>query len=275
MAKVKVHAGDFLEGDSFRPEDVNADLTARKVALAHRLMVDTLVSVQQDFVEYDVMPKSITRKHSNDISLEFEPDRGHGEERFVRGGVWFAFRFGQGKNGPLNDVPNVSIIFFEHGLDLVINCEVAASQMRFLKRITTAPARFDELIGANSGLFLKAYLKFEQQPIGYHWILTEYLTGDSISANRVEAIHSGYEHKYEEYRTKWLDYIELHSDELSDDQRVHMRKMNRRLNLAWRLGRNVAKDDPMWLEPHEEQVRFFRREIAKMKPLVEFFVPKA
>jgi len=205
------------------------------MAFASRMLTESLEPIREAFDEYDVIPFGITRVSSQDYDLEYDHSQNHGNGKFSRGGIWWAYRFGFSEEMPRNDVPNISIIANTTGLDIVLNAELQTSQKVMLDRIRANSPEFNRLLANHGGLRLKTYLKYEHQPRFYHWILADMKLPGEFNGEAILHIRQKHEKAFNEERKKWLEFIISENKELSELQIQQLEVRNKGLNLAIRL----------------------------------------
>lgn len=100
--------------------------------LSHRVLRDTLENVRRLFPDREVLPVAMARAASQDVFMLPRPGDPKAAQICAPGGVWWAYRIGEGDVMPKNDVPNISVAGMPGALDLTINAEV-------ILRITPLP----------------------------------------------------------------------------------------------------------------------------------------
>ena len=190
---------------------------------------------------------------------------------FQRGGIWWGYRFGNSDDLPPNDVPNVSIMANSTGLDITLNAELKPSREVLLRRIAQDPEGYNRLLKEHGGLWLKTYLKFEQQPRFYHWILADHLPPGTFDANNVLSLYKAHEASYPSDREKWIRKIRTENRELTRGQAKHLEGRNHNPNLAIRHVVPIGKDHRFWAGDHDGQLEVVVEAVGKLKPLIAFF----
>ncbi len=259
---------DLPSVDRIRFEDLLPPINPQSLKLSHLLLRDGLPSVQKAFSEYEVLP--IKMANSNQPDVLCFPGEGT-PSRFVRGGAWWAFSFGQSEEMPKNDVPNISVNALPWGLDFAINAELRTSQEVMRQRVERSPERFDGLVLEHGNLQLQAWLKLEHQPRFYHWILLSTMPPSKWQSHDLLELYRGSELHFPELRAHWLTWVAEQRVALTAAQLGQMNRTNRKLNLALRLVRSFSESDPLWNQPYGEQQAQFQEEYLKLKPLVDFF----
>ncbi len=220
------------------------------------------------FSEYEVRPVRMTSPHSHDIFCF--PEKAEGA-RFIRGGAWWAYRFGHCDEMPKNDVPNVSMAALPWGLDFAINAELRTSQEVMRQKIEESLERFNGLVREHGGLEWQAWLRLEHQPRFYHWVEVRHSPPGTWDGRDLLELYRQSELNFSELRHQWLTWIKEQRMELTARQTAHMERRNRQLNLALRLARSCQQGDPVWNRPYMEQQVAFQGEYRKLKPLIDFF----
>jgi hypothetical protein len=272
-AKRKAEVGSVLpDVGVVSYEDIAGPASPKRMAFAQRMLRNTLEPIRKSFNEYDVVPFRITRLPTLDFDLEYDPAREHGTEEFIRGGIWWAYRFGFSEDLPPNDVPNISIVANRTGLDVTLNAELLPSQKVMLGRIRESTPNFHRLLAEHGGLWLKNYLKFEHQPRFYHWILTDFVPPGEFDGEDILRLRREHENTFMKDRERWVRYIIAENKELTGPLIHHLETRNTRLNLAIRLVEPFQKSAAFWSLPYESQVREITGAVQRMKPLLDFFV---
>lgn len=253
---------------SLRFEDFLPPLTSASLQLSQLLLKEGLPSVQKAFSEYEVIPVKMVNSHNPGVICLPEADPA---SRFVDGGTWWAFSFGQSEQMPKNDVPNISVNALPWGLDFAINAELRTSQEVMRQHIERSPERFDHLVAEHGALQFQAWLKFEHQPRIYHWIPLPMLSPGTWRGQDILDLYRRFEITFPDLRAHWLGWIKEQRAALTQGQIAHMHRSNRKLNLALRLVRSFPKDDPLWNHLYAEQQARFQEEYRKLKPLIDFF----
>jgi hypothetical protein len=252
-----------------RFEDLLPPIHPKSLKLSHLLLRDGLASVQKAFSEYEVV-LPIKMANSNQPDVLCFPDEGVAS-RFVRGGAWWAFSFGQSEEMPKNDVPNISVNALPWGLDFAVNAELRTSQEVMRQRVERSSERFDALVLEHGDLQLQAWLKLEHQPRFYHWIPLSVMSPNMWRSHDLLELYRRSELNYSELRSHWLAWIAEQRATLTVAQLGQMNRTNRKLNLAIRLVRSFGASDPLWNQPYGEQQAQFQAEYRKLKPLIDFF----
>lgn len=107
--------------DRVRFEDLLPPISLHFMRLPHLLLRDGLPFVQRALSEYEVLPVRMANSNQPDVLCFPEENTSF---RFVRGGAWWAFSFGQSEHMPKNDVPNISVNALPWGLDIAIITEL-------------------------------------------------------------------------------------------------------------------------------------------------------
>ena len=175
---------------------------------------------------------------------------------------------------PPNDVPQLAVSANNFGLDLCVNAELLPAQAVLLEKAKARPAELSRLLRANENLRLKTYLRFEQQPRAYHWILMDYASPRSFDADTILAAYRGRSRSYSQLRQKWLADIEENNPKLTEKQRKHLTSRNHKLNLATRLVHVLPPDHSLWTVDFEQQVEGLCDVMVGLKPIIDFFLLK-
>jgi hypothetical protein len=238
--------------------------------ISHRLLHDAIPAIESSYPSFEIMPIRMTRTNSADIICI--PSADHAQNlRFHRGGIWWAFAFGQSEQMAKNDTPNISVIAMPAGLDVTINAELRTSQKALIDRVKRDPAMFSKLVAQHGHLNLQMWLKLEHQPRFYYWAQLTSLPAEQLNA---ETLLSAYDNAligYDGLRELWIAKIADNHLEISPKQMAHMTSQNRNLNLAIRLVKTLEKADPIWDQPYKQQCLNFDREYESLRPLIEFF----
>ena len=269
--KIEVEAA-LKDGENISFEDIACPITPKGMAFASRILTESLEPIREAFDGYDVIPFGITRASSQDYDLEYDPSRNHGNGKFSRGGIWWAYRFGFSEEMPKNDVPNISIIANTTGLDVVINAELQTSQKVMLNRIQANASEFNRLLANHGGLRLKTYLKYEHQPRFYHWILADMKLPGEFNGEDILRFRQEHEKAFNEEREKWLQFIISENKELSELQIKQLEERNKGLNLAIRLVEPFHENSAFWTLQPQKQVTEIVDAVKRMKALIDFFV---
>ncbi len=244
--------------DRIRFEDLLPPTNPQSMRLSRLLLRDGLPSVQKAFSEYEVLPVRMGSSNQPDV-LCFPGEKM--PSRFVRGGAWWAFSFGQSEAMPKNDVPNISVNALPWGLDFAVNAELRTSQEVMRRRIERDSNRFDSLVLQHGDLLLQAWLKLEHQPRFYHWIPIAIRPANTWQGRDLLELYRRSELNFSDLRAHWLAWITEQRVELTAAQREQMYRTNRKLNLALRLVRSLNALDPVWDLPYEEQQTQFQKSI--------------
>jgi len=93
--KQKIEVGAALgDGESVSFEDIACSVNPKGVAFARRMLTESIEPIREVFNGYDIIPFGITPQGSQHFDLEYDPTRNYGIEKYTRGGVWWAYRFG-------------------------------------------------------------------------------------------------------------------------------------------------------------------------------------
>jgi hypothetical protein len=254
--------------DQIRCEDILPPVTAASFAISHLLLRDSLPFIEKTFFEYEVRPVPMTSPYSHDIFCF--PEKAEGS-RFVRGGAWWAYRFGHCDEMPKNDVPNISVAALPWGLDFAINAELRTSQEVMRRKIEESPERFDSLVREHGSLEWQAWLKLEHQPRFYHWVEVRHSPAGTWGGRDLLELYRQSELNFAALRLRWLTWIKEQRAELTARQTGHIEQRNRQLNLALRLVHSAHQDDALWNRPYPEQQIGFQDKYRGLKPLIDFF----
>lgn len=265
---------EFILGDDFRIsyEDVTNPAGRKGIAFAHYMLRNSLELIRKPFSEYDIVPFRATRQTSLDFDLEYDRSKNHGTNIFKRGGVWWAYRFGFSENLPPNDVPNISIIVNDIGLDVTLNAELLPSQTVMVDRIRRCTSELDRLIADHGWIWLKTYLKFEHQPRFYHWILADFMRPGEFDGAAILRLRLDHESNFWQEREYWVRKIIAENDELTKGLSRHLESKNKRLNLAIRLVEPIPKNAAFWSFTVGTQVSEIAKAVQRLKPLLDFFI---
>lgn len=267
-AEVATWLPDFA---SIRYEDLVTVVTKRSLAISHRVLRDSLDNLRRGFSEYEMLPIKMKMAGSHDMICEGVQSNLDSALKFVRGGAWWAYAFGESEEMPKNDVPNISAIAMPWCFDLTINAELQTSQAVMKERITAASFRFDKLLSEHGAIQFQALLKLEHQPRFHHWILLTSKDPDRWNANTFLDVCREVDRDYDSIRDSWIARIKQSRPDLSENQAIHMKRANKRPNLALRLVRSFRRDDEFWSLPYSEQHERFVNECLRLKPFIDFF----
>lgn len=274
-AKHKVDIESVIGGGEMVSfEDIAGPANTKGVAFAQQMLRDSLEPIRKSFNEYEVVPFSITKPSLSLLHfvLEYDPVRQDGTREFMRGAIWWAYRFGYSNDLRPNDVPNVSIIANRTGLDVTLDAELQSSQKVMIGRIQKSTTEFDRLLDDHGGLWLKTYLKFEHQPRIYHWILADMRSPGEFDGEFILSTRREHNNAFVEERERWIRNIKDTNKELTERQISHLEAQNKRLNLATRLVEPIQKNSFFWSLPPEKQVSEIVSAVQRMKPLIDFFL---
>lgn len=230
------------------------------VGLIRKTMQDILPAVADAFEDFEPHPFGITKAWSNDFDYECIPGK-YGRDMYTRGKVWFAFRFGEGKN----DIPNISVIFHNAGCDVTINSEVQRSQKIVFEKIKKHGLLIDEAIDKHGGLQIKLYLKIQHKPFGYHWILMNF---SKIKSKEIIKLYENIFINYLKMRELWISHIKKYNPLLSYKERLYLDNRNKNVNLALRFVDPITLDDDFWHKSFDEQNTIILDKIIKLKNLL-------
>lgn len=262
----------FPNGAPLAYPELSSPATPLALAMTHRVLRDSLEGVRSAFSEYETLPVRMLQVTSPDMVVQPAPINLTQAPTFIRGGAWWAYAFGQSEAMPKNDVPNISVASMPGGLDLSVNSELQPSQKVLIRKVSQAPALFDQLIKAHGGLEFQAWLKLEHQPRFYHWIPLCKEAPGTWDAARLLGQYHRFEREFVGLRATYLAWLEQQRPELSQGQRAHLEKANRSLNVALRLARPFPAQDPFWQVPYSEQLHMLAYETARLKPMIDFFL---
>ena len=141
-----------------------------------------------------------------------------------------------------------------------------------LDRIRTNLSEFNRLLADHGKLWLKTYLKYEHQRNTFHWILADLKSPGEFDGDAILQIRHKHEKAFKGERDMWLQNIICGNKEITDGQINHLWKMNKRLNLAFRLVESFQKDAALWSLQPKEQVYEIVSAVQRMKALTDFFV---
>jgi hypothetical protein len=259
-------------GDRFVWEEVTSPSTPRTVALARRFLRDSLEPIRSHFQEYEVVPYGVTRWNAPDVDFEYHEGSGYGRKEVTHGSIWWAYRFGNTRDAPPNDIPNISVMAHPGGLDVTLNAELKPSQLVLRDRIGRYPDLFNRILREHGRLWLKTYLKFEHQPRFYHWVLADRLSPGDFDAARILELYQTSADRFAHNRALWIERIVQFNQQLSHKQIDHLNRANRSPNLATRLTHWFPETDPFWTTQYGEQLQQVIEAVFGLKPLIDFFV---
>lgn len=262
----------FPEGLPLEFSELSQQATPLALAMAHRVLRDSLEVVSITFRGYETVPIRMIQASSPDQIAWPAPMTLEQTPTFLRGGAWWAYAFGQSETMPKNDVPNISVASMPGSLDLTVNSELQTSQRVMISKISKSPAEFDRLLHAHGGLEFQAWLKLEHQPRFYHWIPVCKESAGTWKSDRLLSLYRTFERDFQERRESWITWVKQHRPELTSGQSSHMEKTNRSLNIALRLVRPFGKADALWNLGYKDQLKVVEGEIARLKPFIDFFV---
>jgi len=236
--------------------------TRHDVGLVRKTMQELLPDIAKNFEEFEPYPFGITRAGSNDFDYEYIPGK-YGTNMYTRGKAWFAFSFGEKKN----EIPNISIIFYPTGCDICVNSEILPSQRIVLDKLKYRSVVMDEILTSHGSLQFKAYLKFEHQPRGYHWIL---MVPNKCKSTYILEFYYNIYKEYQQLREKWINHIKSNNINLSEKQKLHLESRSKNVNLALRFVDTIKLGDPFWDKSLKEQNSIILDKIIKLKPILSF-----
>lgn len=251
-------------------DDFSTPVTPASVQLSHQVLRDGLPIIQKAFSEYEVLPVRMANSKASDI-LCFAATSTNTETTWNAGGIWWAYSFGHSDEMPKNDVPNISVMKFPWGLDLTVNAELQTSQRVMLKGIASSTGHFDQLVDQHGSLQLQTWFKLEYQPRMYHWILLAHKAQATWHGQDILDLYQECEGNFERLKAGWLDAIVHSRPQLTEGQIQHMRRTNKKLNLAIRLVHSFPKEAALWDLPYDQQTATLAAEGCRMKPLIDFF----
>jgi hypothetical protein len=153
-----------------------------------------------------------------------------------------------------------------------VNAELLAAQEFLLEKAEAEPGELSRIIEANPRLRFKTYLRFEQQPRAYHWILADYCDPGSFDAQTIIGAYRERTGDYLALRDRWIEHIAERNPHLTDKQTTHLRSRNRKLNLATRLVHVLPPGDPVWTQDLDGEVEGICDAMVGLKPLIDFFL---
>ena len=259
---------DTVAPHQIRFEELVPPASASSMRLSHVLLRDGLLDIERAYSEYEVLPVKMKSSYSPDVFCF--PAGTESDPRFIHGGAWWAYSFGHSETMPKNDVPNISVSAQPWGLDFAINAELQTSQNVMRSNIGRSRSEFDKLLKP-SHLQLQTWLKIEHQPRFYHWILLDKLQHGAWNGEKLLELYAGAEAAYQQLRSRWISWIEMKRPELSAGQLLHMKRTNRKVNLALRLAYSFEEHDAIWTQNYTDQQAQFVLAYIRMKPLIEFF----
>lgn len=251
--------------------DIAGAASPRGMAFKERALHDSLNVLTKEYSNYEIMPFGITRASSHDWYLENRPPSANAQKA-CRGGVWWAYRFGSESNMPKNDVPNVSVIAGETGLDVCINAELQPSQKSMLARIKQQPKEFNKLVSESHALSFKMYAKIEHQPRFYHWIMIDWIMHPEVNSEAVLSVAEEYLESFASRRAELIETVLASNPEISEAQVAHARSTNRKPNTAFRLTKNLGSASTYWHLSAADQMNELANTIVSLKELVDFFL---
>lgn len=260
--------------EPYRREDIACDVNKRQLDITASFIKSLLSDLNSLFSEYEITPRRKRNIGTLEWDYECFPSLNYGRNQFTKTGVWFSFSFGPNENMPPNDVPNISVVVYETGMDFTINAEISKSREYMIETITRDKTCFDNLL-SDSGLSLKTYHKVEHQPRIYHWILNDYLLSGTYSSNEIISINRDHINNFSVINDKYNNFVIKNNHNLTEPQISHIKTRNRNSNLAFRLVKTLPKDDSIWEKDFDEQKKEFMRIIKGLKPFIDFFQNKA
>jgi hypothetical protein len=262
----------LLPGTPLPFETFSGPSSQKAKVLSHRMLRDTLEGVRRIFPDQEVLPVAMLQATSADVFIHPQPEGLEAAPQFSAGGAWWAYRIGEADVMPKNDVPNISIAGMPGALDLTINAEIQESQGVMIRALSSRSTAFDALLKAHEGLAFQAWLKLAHQPRFYHWIPLHVFAPGSWSAERVLQSYRQAQVSFPALKATWLDRLAQNRPELSTGQSSHLERSNQTLNMALRIVRPFRESDPFWAQPYLDQARHLTEEMARLAPLVEFFL---
>jgi hypothetical protein len=269
------HAGRASKPDlslqvvSLKPEYLMPPVTPESLALSHRILRDSLPGIEQGYSPYEVIPIRMIAAHSQDTVCNGVPVSATDLPPFRSGGVWWAYALGNSNQMAKNDIPNISAVGMPWGFDLTINSELRTSQALFRNRIAQHPAAFDHAVREYGRLEFQAILKLECQPRFYFWIPLRKVAAGGWDAGSILKDCEHFEQDFEELRSRWIDCIVETQSTLTERQAAHMKRMNRRPNIALRLAHPFTSDDSFWSMDFVSQCVQFVDECVRLRPLID------
>lgn len=262
----------FPPGAPLTFEDLSRPVTPRALAMTHRILRDSLEAVRKGYSGYETVPVRMNQAWSADLVASRRPLNQSQPPSFEPGGAWWAYAFGPSEDMPKNDVPNISVASMPGTLDLVVNAELRTSQRVMMDRLRQCPAAFNHILQGRRDLEFQVWLKLEHQPRFYHWLPIQVFPAGSWTAEDILAYYWGLEGEFPERRKAWLAWILEQQTSLSDNQRSHLERRNRALNVALRIVRPFGPEDDLWSWPYEGQVAALSKEIVDLRPFLDYFL---
>ena len=260
--------------DKINFDDFSPGLDKRKFALVKKYKKGSLHILKHQFTdEYKIESHSLKNIDDKGFDYEYHEKSKYGINDFTQGHFWWAFRFGYSSNMPTNDVPNISLINNDFGLDITINAETQASEKLLIKEIKANKFKFDNLINSHNNLWFKSYLKYQHFPYAFHWILQDFVPPGKFNADTIINSYESHRMNFNQERDNWIEFIIKSNTSLDGDQIEKLKNYyNKRFNLAIRLTRRLEKSDKIWNETYHNQIQIINSEIIKMKPFIDFFI---
>ncbi|GEM_PF-2255752 len=262
--------GTALSFDTFAgPSSLEAKI------LCDRMRVDTFEEVQRLFAKNEPRTIGIGTAKTADYVIHPQAEGFPAPLKYSSAGAWWGYVIGELNHVAKNNLPNISVAGMPGGMDLTINAEIQTSQKVMLRGLESDPGLLDALTRQHGGLAFQAWLKLEHQPRIYHWIpLRTMAPGAWTAVGALHAYNQARQH-FPALKEYWVDRLSQEGPPLSADQRSHMVRSNQNLNLALRIVRSFPAVDPVWQMPYNLQVSLLTKEIAKIKPILEFFLDRA
>lgn len=236
--------------------------------LAHRFLRDSLRAVKNAYPDYELKP--LRMGPSQDVYCDSGEEEAN--PRWHDGGAWWGYTFGHEEEMPKNDVPNVSVLMMPWGLDITVNAEIKASQQVMIQKIRRNPTQFDKLRTRHGELGLQTWLKLEHQPRFYHWIQKTRYESEYWDACGLLTHFDDCEKTYVQLRKSSLSWVTRTRPYLSENQRKRLEAANRNLNLAVRIVKTLGSEDQFWIRDYSYQTNAIEREVANLRPLIDFFL---
>lgn len=262
----------FSDGSALAFTELSQPATPLALAMTHRVLRDSLESVRNAFSGYETVPIRMIQASSPDQVAWPAPMTPDQIPTFQRGGAWWAYAFGKSETMPKNDVPNISVASMPGSLDLIVNAELQTSQRVMINKVAKSPVEFDRLLLAHGNLQFQAWLKLEHQPRFYHWIPVCKEPAGTWNADRLLSYYRQLECDFKDHRETWITWLKQHRPELTPGQSSHLEKTNRSLNVALRLVRPFKVSDSLWGMGYKDQLCTVEKEVAKLRPFIDFFV---